>query len=117
MSTVNNPKQSNDTYAFDNFYINDVDVDAAEYDVILSYFSKIFTNNVTAKNFTLNVYKISIETSTPVMEIFQSIKGQDEIQLTSTFAYYLNNLRSNKTLLGISTVATPAIYAARNVLS
>ena len=118
MSTVNNPNpnQEQTTYIFDKFYDFELSVDAAEYDVVLSYFRKIFTNDLTAKNFALNLFKISDETGSPAMEILESVKGQNALDLTSTFAYYLNNLRSNTTLLGISAVSTPAFYAARNVL-
>ena len=118
MSSVNysNPNQDRTVYIFDNFYKFELNVDANLYDIVLSYFKSVFTDELAAKNFTLNIFRISENTGTPVMEILETVKGQSAIELTATFAYYLNNLRSNTTLLGISSVSTPAYYAARNVV-
>jgi hypothetical protein len=118
MSSVNytNPNQDRTVYIFDKFYKFELNVDANLYDTVLSYFKTIFTDEVAAKNFTLNVFRISESTGTPVQEIMESVRGQSAIDLTATFAYFLNNLRSNTTLLGISSVTTPSYYAARNVV-
>lgn len=118
MSTVNyaNPAQDKTVRIFDNFYKFEVTVDASLYDVVLSYFKSVFDDETAAKNFTLNLFRISENTGTPVMEILENVRGQSQIELSSTFAYYLNNLRSNSTLLGISVVTTPSFYAARNVV-
>ena len=118
MSTVNytNPNQDRTVRIFDNFYKFEITVDANLYDVVLSYFRSVFDDDTAAKNFALNLFRISENTGTPVMEILESIRGQSQIELSSTFAYYLNNLRSNSTLLGVSAVTTPNFYAARNVV-
>ena len=50
------------------------------------------------------------------MDLLAEIQGQDQLQLSSTLCYYLNNQRSNATLLGINALVTPNYYAARNVL-
>ena len=118
VSTVNysNPNQDRTVYIFDRFYEFELNVDANLYDVVLSYFKSVFDEELAAKNFTLNMFRISENTGTPVMEILDTVRGQSKIELTATFAYYLNNLRSNTTLLGIGAVTTPAFYAARNVV-
>lgn len=118
MSSVNysNPGQDRTTYIFDRFYDFEVEVDSNLYDVVLSYFKTMFDDNQAAKNLTLNLFRISETTGSPAIEILESIRGQSAIELTATFAYYLNNLRSNTTLLGVSTPITPAFYAARNVV-
>ena len=43
-------------------------------------------------------------------------QGEYQLRVQATLAYYLNNLRSNSTLLGLSATVTPNYYAARNVL-
>jgi hypothetical protein len=118
MSTVNytNPNTDRTVQIFDDFYKFQISVDANLYDVVLSYFKSVFDDETAAKNFALNLFRISENTGTPVMEILESVRGQSQIELSSTFAYFLNNLRSNSTLLGVSAVATPAFYAARNVV-
>lgn len=118
MSSVNyaNPSQDRTTRVFDNFYNFSVVVDTNAYDVVLSYFKSIFKDSLAAQNFTVNFFQVSESTGKSVEELLAEIAGQNQIQLTATFSYYLNNLRSNSTLLGVSAAVTPSFYAARNVL-
>ena len=118
MSTVNytNPNQEKTVTIFDDFYKFELTVDSNLYDIVSSYFISVFDQTIAAKNFTLNVFRISESTGVPVMEILDSLRGKNQIELSKTFAFYLNNIRSNSTLLGVSEVATPSFYAARNVL-
>jgi hypothetical protein len=51
------------------------------------------------------------------MQYVDSVKGQNAQTLTMSMAYYLNQVRSNSTLLGVGAVVTPNYYAARNVVS
>ena len=119
MSTINYNDQNQDktTYIFDNFYNFETNVDTATYDVVLSFFRSAFGDETSAKNFTLSLFQISDKSGSDPMTILESIRNQDKLEISSTFAYYLNNLRSNTTLLGVSSVTTPNLYAARNVLS
>ena len=118
MTSVNvaDPNQDLTTRVFDSFYNFNVTVDSNAYDVVLSYFQSIFGDSLAAKNFTVNFFQISENTDLPVEQLLQEIAGQNQLQLTATFSYYLNNLRSNSTLLGVSAAVTPNFYAARNVL-
>jgi hypothetical protein len=102
---------------FDTFYDYETFVNAEEYDVVYSYMRSVFTTDQAAGNFTVSLFRIAQETRTPVLDILQNIQGQDSIQLTLTLAYYLNNLRSNSTLLGYGVTVTPNYYTARNVLA
>lgn len=117
MSTVNalNPKIDQTVRVFDNFYNFDVSVPANEYDVVYSYFKSIFTTAQAAGNFTVTLFRIADQTGTPVLSLLQDLEGQNQIEVTATLAYYLNNLRSPATLLGYSVPVTPNFYAARNV--
>jgi hypothetical protein len=118
MSSVNytNPNRDKTVKLFDDFYKFELYVDANLYDAVYSYFKTVTEIDEDAKNFALNLFRISESAGTPVLDMLDSIKGQNVIQLTTTFAYYLNNLRSNSTLLGISATVTPTFYAARNIL-
>ena len=51
-----------------------------------------------------------------VENILSQLRNQNTIQITATLAYYLNNQRSNTTLLGITSISTPNQYTARNIL-
>ena len=117
MSTINeiNTKIDRTVRVFDNFYNFDVDVPANEYDVVLAFFKSVFTTVQAAGNFTVTLFRIAEETNTSVLTLLQELEGQNQIQITATLAYYLNNLRSPATLLGYTVPVTPNFYAARNV--
>ena len=117
MSTINaiNPKIDQSVRVFDSFYNFDVDVPVNEYDAVFSYFKSVFTTAQAAGNFTVTLFRIAQENNTPVLALLQELEGQNQIQITATLAYYLNNLRSPATLLGYSLPVTPIFYAARNV--
>ena len=116
-TTVNysNPKTDQTVKIFDNFYNYEVTVPQLEYDAVYSYLRTVFGTGEAAKNFTVSVFRISQESGIPVMSLLQDFQGQSAIQLTATLAYYLNNMRSPSTLLGINVTATPNYYVARNV--
>lgn len=118
MSTVNyaNPKLDPTVKVFDNFYNFATEVPSDQYDVVYSYMKSIFADTLAAKNFTISLFQIADNTKVPALTLLQQIQGQDQLQLTSTFCYYLNNLRSNSTLLGVNALVAPNYYAARNVL-
>ncbi len=118
MSTVNygNPKADTTVKVFDRFYVFESDVPVDQYDAVLSYFNRVFKDKLAAKNFTVSLFAVADYSKRPVLDLLAEIQGQDQIQLTSTLCYYLNNQRSNSTLLGINALVTPNFYAARNVL-
>lgn len=118
--TVNyvNPKLDTTVRLFDNFYKYDLVVNANDYDVVYSYLKTVFTDNTLAvKNFTATIFQAAGDAQIPVLDFLQQLYGQDALTLTATLAYYLNNTRSNATLLGVSTAVAPSFYAARNVRS
>jgi hypothetical protein len=102
---------------FDTFYAYETFVNAEEYDVVFSFMKSVFTTDLAAGNFTVSLFRIAQETNTSVLTLLQNIQGQDSIQLTQTLCYYLNNLRSSSTLLGVGATVTPNYYTARNVLA
>jgi hypothetical protein len=118
MSTVNyvDPTLDQTVRVFDQFYEFAVEVPADQYDVVYSYFKKVFADNLAAKNFTVTLFQVADYQKRPVLDILAEIQGQNQLQLTSTLCYYLNNQRSNATLLGVNALVQPNFYAARNVL-
>ena len=142
MSTVNyvNPSLDRTVRIFDDFYKYDTVVNENEYDVVYSFFKTVIREELAAKNFTMSLFYIADQTKTPVLDLLASMQseiptvtvnnnqgqpvpdpeipnqGAYQMRVQSTLAYYLNNLRSNSTLLGLSAAVTPNYYAARNVL-
>lgn len=118
MSTVNyiNPNLDRTVRIFDEFYKYDTVVDENEYDIVYAFFKSVFSEELAAKNFTISLFQVADQSKIPVLELLAEIQGQDQLQLTATLAYYLNNLRSNATLLGLSAPVVPNYYAARNII-
>jgi hypothetical protein len=117
MSTINaiNPKIDLSVRVFDEFYNFSQQVPASEYDIVYSFFRSVFTTAEAAGNFTVSLFRIATETGTPVLDLLNEMEDQTQIEITSTLSYYLNNLRSPATLLGVGATVTPNYYTARNV--
>lgn len=117
MSSVNaiNPKTDLTVKIFDRFYRYEQDVNAVDYDVVLSYFKSVFGNPEAAANFAVTVFRIAFLSKTPVMTLLQQFQGQTAPQITVSLAYYLNGIRSPSTLLGINVPTQPNYYVARNI--
>lgn len=118
MATVNYTNRNIDqtVRVFDSFYRYDANVPAEQYDLVNSYFRSVMTTREAADNFTNSLFRVADQTGIPVLELLQSLQGQTGMELNVSMAYYLNNLRSNATLVGIGTPATPNFYVARCVV-
>ena len=112
-----NPNIDQTVKIFDRFYNYEVNVPSLEYDAVYSFFRSIYGTSEAAGNFTVSLFRISQQSNIPVMELLQQVQGQDQAQINLTLAYYLNNIRSLSTLLGINATVTPNYYVARNVRS
>lgn len=118
MTTINNTNYNIDqtVRVFDSFYEYDVDVPAAEYDVVYSYFKKTMNTDLAAGNFTVSLFRIADETKIPPLDLLKAFEGQNGINLNVNLAYYLNSIRNRATLLGVGVPVTANFYAARNVI-
>jgi len=118
MATINNTNYNIDltVRVFDEFYGFESVVPVDEWDAVLSYFESIYTTKVAAKNFATVIFRVANEQGVSAMTLLtqiQSASGPAELDIT--IAYYLNNLRSNSTLLGVSQPVQPNYYPAHNV--
>lgn len=118
MSTVNATNYNIDqtVRVFDRFYDYDVNVPAAEYDIVYSYFAKTMATKQAAGNFTVSLFRVAEETKIPPLTLLQQFEGVTGVNLNVSLAYYLNQIRSRATLLGVSNPVTANFYAARNVI-
>lgn len=102
---------------FDSFYDYDVNVPAAEYDVVYSYFLREMTDRTAAGNFTVSLFRVAENTGIPALTLLKTFEqGETGMSLNINMAYYLNSIRSRATLLGVGVPVTPNFYAARNVI-
>lgn len=101
---------------YDSFYIFDANVPAAEYDIVYSYFKQSMGNATVAGNFTVSLFQVASITKIPALTLLDNLQGQTGLNLSLNMAYYLNNIRSRATLLGVNSQPVPNFYAARAVL-
>jgi hypothetical protein len=118
MATINyeNPNLDQTVRVLDAFYEYDVDVPAAEYDVVNSFFKSIMTTRLAADNFTVSLFKVAQDTKIPALTLLQAFEGVSGMNLNVSMAYYLNTIRNRATLLGVGVSVTANFYAARNVV-
>jgi hypothetical protein len=118
MSTINNPNMRLDqtVRVFDSFYEFDVSVNAAEYDVIYSFFRKEMTTATAAGNFTVSLFKVSQDTGIPPLTLLAEFEGANGVNLNVQLAYYLNLIRNRATLLGVGVAVQPNFYPSRAIL-
>ena len=118
MSTINyaNPKTDLTVRVFDSFYDYDVDVPAAEYDIVYSYFITQMTSRQAAGNFTVSLFRVAQDTGIPALTLLKEMQGNNGVSLNVNMAYYLNQIRRRATLLGVGAQVVPNFYQARNVL-
>jgi len=91
-------------------------VPAAEYDIVHSYFVATMKSKQAADNFTASLFQVANSTKIPVLTLLENMQGQTGSKLSVSMAYYLNQIRSRATLLGVGVPVTPNAYAARNIL-
>ena len=117
MSSINSINTSIDqtVQIFDKFYGFQQNVAVDEYDAVRSYFLSVFGTAEAAGNFTVALFRVAQQSTTPVMTLLQQMQGQSGPQITATLAYYLNGIRSATTLLGINVPTRPNYYIAHNI--
>lgn len=102
---------------FNSFYNVRVDVNAADYDIVYSYFFGISKNSEIAGNFTGFFFRIAKEANINVRELLDLIKGKDNsLEMNKVISYYLNALKSKTSLYGISNIPKPNVAVQRNVV-
>lgn len=118
MSSINYTNYNIDqtVRVFDSFYEYDVNVPAAEYDIVYSYFKSVMKTEQAAGNFTVSLFKVADDTKIPALDLLKSFEGQSGVNLNLNLAYYLNSIRNRATLLGVGVPLTSNFYAARNVV-
>jgi hypothetical protein len=119
MASVNYTNRQQDTTVriFDEFYGFDMAVDAAEWDIVNSYFVSIYTTREAAENFSVSLFRIATQNGIPVLDLLSQLQTVDGAELNVVLTYYANSIRSASTLLGVSAPTQPNFYVARNVRS
>ena len=101
---------------FDEFFRYDANVPANEYDIVNTFFLKEMADRQVAANFTASLFQVAENTGISALTLLDGFKGLVGMDLTASLAYYLNQIRSRATLLGVGVPLQPNFYAARNVV-
>lgn len=101
---------------FDEFYRYETTVPADQYDIVYSYFRREMNDATVAGNFTVSLFQVAELTNINALTLLDSFQGYTGLDLTLNMAYYLNQIRSRATLLGVNNPVVPNQYAARNVI-
>ena len=113
-NTVDSSKNTIKT--FDEVYNDSLNINGSEYDIVYSYFRSISSSNAIASNFTLYLFRIATSTGISVIELLDNFRGKPSFQVTGEMAYYLNTMKSNTTLYGITQLPTPNQPVQRNIV-
>ena len=101
---------------FDSFFRYEANVPANEYDIVNSFFRREMQDRQVAANFTASLFQVAENTGIPALTLLEGFQGRVGMDLTVSLAYYLNQIRSAATLLGVGVALQPNFYAARNVV-
>ena len=101
----------------DTFYSDrDIGISSEHYSIVFGFFKKVFDTPNTADAFSVDLFGVSKAIDVSVLTLLDSMKDKDKIGISEIMAYYLNQIRSQSALLGVSNVITPNQQVARNIL-
>jgi len=101
----------------DTFYSDrDVGISSEHYGIVVGFFKKIFETDSTASAFATDLFRVAKGTDVSVLTLLESMQDKDKIGVSEVMAFYLNQIRSQSALLGVSNVITPNQQVARNIL-
>jgi hypothetical protein len=102
---------------FDNFYTTNLRVNAADWDVVYSYFFGTSKSKDTANNFASLLFRIAQEGNFNVLDLLATIKGTStKLQTNQVICYYLNTFRTKASLYGVGIIPKPNETVQRNVV-
>ena len=122
---INITFRENTLEIFDTFYSVPLQVNAADWDSVYSYFVGVLKGNPesertkqTASQYATTLFRIAQETGTNIQIFMDYFKTNVEttVQVNTEMAFYLNLLKSKTALYGVSRVPTPNQAVQRNVL-
>jgi hypothetical protein len=101
----------------DTFYSDmDIGISSEHYSIVVGFFKKVFETNNAAEAFAVDLFRIAKSTDVAVLTLLESMQDKDTIGVSEIMAFYLNQIRSQSALLGVSNVITPNPQVSRNIL-
>jgi hypothetical protein len=94
----------------------DIGISSEHYNIVLGFFKKVMETEKSAEAFAVDLFRVAKGTDVPVLTLLESMQDKDKIGISEVMAFYLNQIRSQSALLGVSNVMTPNQQVARNIL-
>jgi len=101
---------------FDKFYDLNLVVNAQEYEVVRSFFVNNMSNKAAADSFTISLFRVANETQSSVMDLLQTFKSNEHMQIQLTMAYYLNSVSNKTVMFGVNNLIAPNNLVQRNIV-
>jgi len=112
-----NNSSSGTVTIFDSFYNSNLVVNAAEYDIVYSYFVGVTGNKIIGANYASILFRIAQQGNYNVLQLLEIIQGvQNTLELNNVMCYYLNTFKSKASLYGVSQIPNPNQAVQRNVV-
>ena len=94
----------------------DIGINSEHYGIVVGFFKKVFETDNAAEAFAVDLFRVAKGTDVPVLTLLESMQDKDTIGVSEVMAFYLNQIRSQSALLGVSNVVTPNQTVSRNIL-
>lgn len=94
-------------------------VNAAELEMVQSFFMSVCPSEAIANSFTAIVFRIAAYTGAPVHNVLDEFRTMTpgDMRLTEEMAYYMNTLSTTKTsMFGVSATLPPVASVNRNII-
>jgi hypothetical protein len=104
-------------FTLDKFYTDpSLNINSEHYSVVLGFFKKVTDNEKSAEAFALDLFRIAKTTNVNVLTLLESMNDKDKMGVNEIMCYYLNQIRSQSALLGVSNIITANQNVARNIV-
>ena len=96
---------------------SDTGISSEHYNIVLGFFKKVTSNQKSAEAFTVDLFRVAKSTGVSVLTLLESMQDKDAMGVNEVMAFYLNQIRSQSALLGVSNTLVPNQQVARNILA
>jgi len=105
------------TFTTDKFYKDpSLNISSEQYSVVVGFFKRVTDSDKSAEAFALDLFRVAKTTNVNVLTLLDSMKDQDKFGVNETMCYYLNQIRSQSALLGVTNTLTAKSSVARNIV-
>jgi len=106
-----------DKFSLEKFYQDpSLNINSEQYSVVLGFFKKVTDSDKSAEAFALDLFRVAKATEVNVLTLLEAMHKKDKIGINEVMCYYLNQIRSQSALLGVTNVQSANQNVARNII-